>query len=399
MDPGYKKTITPVPDDDTDGDLCVNVSLSILDILQIDEMKETFTAKISLRREWMDRRLTYKNLKRENSNKNDLSTEEAESIWYPSVSINNVENKEKVKPTDIENHARVIPDQNFSYTYKDNRHFFKGSENKLTLTKQWTVEFVCHYELHWYPFDTQVIFPFTHILFKTLRLAEWSLSKERTSRSCSLSSWTSTRTSLLAATRSTTSRCASPWLATPRASSWRSAWAGPLSATSSPSSSPPSPWCPSASYRGSLSRTTLIWLSKSTSPYFLSWQLCEFSLFFSTNLSTQLSWALPDLASDLLREDARHLVDLHHDRPLHRGRHACLQPAPQKANKGRSNNDFNEDRFRDSFLWNIVSRSPSYRLCPFLCWILDPWLSGFPLVGQSVIKITLISSYSHPSTS
>ena len=175
MDPGYKKTITPVPDDDTDGDLCVNVSLSILDILQIDEMKETFTAKISLRREWMDRRLTYKNLKRKNSNKNDLSTEEAESIWYPSVSINNVENKEKVKPTDIENHARVIPDQNFSYTYKDNRHFFKGSENKLTLTKQWTVEFVCHYELHWYPFDTQVIFPFTHHLFKTLRFAEWSL--------------------------------------------------------------------------------------------------------------------------------------------------------------------------------------------------------------------------------
>ena len=165
MDPGYKKTITPVPDDDTDGDLCVNVSLSILDILQIDEMKETFTAKISLQREWTDRRLTYKNLKRENSNKNDLSTEEAESIWYPSMSINNVENKEKVKSTDIENHARVIPDQNFSYAYKDNRHFFKGSENKLTLTKQWTVEFVCHYELHWYPFDTQVIFPFIHHLF------------------------------------------------------------------------------------------------------------------------------------------------------------------------------------------------------------------------------------------
>ena len=116
--------------------------------------------------------------------------------------------------------------------------------------------------------------------------------------------------------------------------------------------------------------------------------------YFSTNLPTQLSWALPDLASDLLREDARHLVDLHHDRPLHRGRHACLQPAPRKTKKGRSNNDFIEDQLWDSkvrFLhWKIVSRSPSSRLCPFLCWILDPWLSGFPLVGQS---------YSHPSTS
>ena len=169
MDPGYKKTITPVPDHGA-GNLPVNFSLSILDILHIDEMKEIFTAKISLRREWMDRRLTYKNLKRENSNKNDLSTEEAESIWYPSVFINNIEDSEKVKATDIENHARVIPDQNFSYTYKDNRHFFKGSENKLTLTKQWTVEFVCHYELHWYPFDTQVIFTLICQLLKTLLL-------------------------------------------------------------------------------------------------------------------------------------------------------------------------------------------------------------------------------------
>ena len=159
MDPGYKKTITPVPDDGA-GNLPVNFSLSILDILQVDEMKEIFTAKISIRREWMDRRLTYKNLKKENSNKNDLSNEEADSIWYPSVFINNIEDSEKVKPTDIENHARVIPDQNVSYTFKNNRHFFKGSENKLTLTKQWTVEFVCHYSLHWYPFDTQVIFAF-----------------------------------------------------------------------------------------------------------------------------------------------------------------------------------------------------------------------------------------------
>ena len=97
MDPGYKKTITPVPEDGS-RDLLVNFSFSILDILRIDEVKETFTAKISLTREWRDPRLTYKNLKRGNSNQNDLSKEEAESIWYPSVSINNIENVEKMKP-------------------------------------------------------------------------------------------------------------------------------------------------------------------------------------------------------------------------------------------------------------------------------------------------------------
>ena len=135
MDPGYKKTITPVPEDGS-RDLLVNFSFSILDILRIDEVKETFTAKISLTREWRDPRLTYKNLKKGDTNKNDLSKEEAESIWYPSVSINNIENVEKMKPTAIEHRARVIPGQKFSYTFRDNSHFFKGSENKLTLTKQ-----------------------------------------------------------------------------------------------------------------------------------------------------------------------------------------------------------------------------------------------------------------------
>ena len=96
MDPGYKKTITPVPEFDN-RNLMVNVSLRILDILRIDEMKKTFTVKISLTREWMDRRLTYKNLKKENLNKNDLSKLEAESIWYPLLDINNIENIDKIR--------------------------------------------------------------------------------------------------------------------------------------------------------------------------------------------------------------------------------------------------------------------------------------------------------------
>ena len=96
MDPGYKKTITPVPEFGN-RNLMVNVSLRILDILRIDEMKKTFTVKISLTREWMDRRLTYKNLKKESSNKNDLSKLEAESIWYPLLDINNIENMDKIR--------------------------------------------------------------------------------------------------------------------------------------------------------------------------------------------------------------------------------------------------------------------------------------------------------------
>ena len=134
----------------------------------------------------------------------------------------------------------------------------------------------------------------------------------------------------------------------------------------------------------------MTWLLKSTSPYFLSSQPCEFSLFstFSTLLDLtllQLSWSLPNAASDLLREDAGHLDDLHHDRPLHRGRHARLQSAPQKRKKGCSNDDFHKAWLRASkvrvYICNLVSPPSPSCLRPFLCWVLDPWTSAFTVVG------------------
>ena len=35
-------------------------------------------------------------------------------------------------------------------------HIFKGSENALSLTREYNVEWNCEYKYHWYPFDTQV---------------------------------------------------------------------------------------------------------------------------------------------------------------------------------------------------------------------------------------------------
>ena len=35
-------------------------------------------------------------------------------------------------------------------------HLFKGSENKLCLKQEINIEFICHYALQWFPFDTQV---------------------------------------------------------------------------------------------------------------------------------------------------------------------------------------------------------------------------------------------------
>ena len=87
---------------------------------------------------------------------NTLLFEESEAIWYPYLVINNVRNAEDVKKTDTLDIHRVIPNDDFNYVSENNMHVFKGSENVLSLTKEFSFEYKCEYLYHWYPFDTQV---------------------------------------------------------------------------------------------------------------------------------------------------------------------------------------------------------------------------------------------------
>ena len=151
--PSYKKYLTPVPKGEEA--TLVNVSLNILDILEVNELTEAFTVKMSLKREWFDRRLTYKHLKQD-SDKNNLKLEESEAIWWPRMDFNNIEGEAKWQTTTIEKIHKVVPANDFTYRPKDNMHLFNGSENALSLTKEWSIEWICHYTLAWYPFDTQL---------------------------------------------------------------------------------------------------------------------------------------------------------------------------------------------------------------------------------------------------
>ena len=37
----------------------------------------------------------------------------------------------------------------------ENRQFFKGHENSITLSRFYNIRFLCNYEMNWYPFDVQ----------------------------------------------------------------------------------------------------------------------------------------------------------------------------------------------------------------------------------------------------
>ena len=153
MSPGYMKDLTPVLN--SKQDVLVNFSLNILQI-EIHENSNTFMTKMSCTRNWFDRRLMYKHLKHDPSTMNMFPPKEIEAIWYPAVTINNIRSMEDVKSTNAKDVFQAIANKNFTYTAEDNMHIFKGSENALSLKREYTIEWNCEYAYHWYPFDSQV---------------------------------------------------------------------------------------------------------------------------------------------------------------------------------------------------------------------------------------------------
>ena len=87
---------------------------------------------------------------------NQLLETESAAFWSPYIIYTNIKDAGKSRKTHVKAMYEVIPNKNFSFTPKDNMHLFKGSENALRRLIENSVDFICKYELHWYPFDTQV---------------------------------------------------------------------------------------------------------------------------------------------------------------------------------------------------------------------------------------------------
>ena len=66
-------------------------------------------------------------------------------------------------------------------------HIFKGSENALRYTREYSVSWKCEYAYHWYPFDTQ----FCRMEFASLRdQTEFNLTKLQHNPNISLNRYT-----------------------------------------------------------------------------------------------------------------------------------------------------------------------------------------------------------------
>ena len=120
----------------------VQVSVDILDIIDVSENTKSVKLKYILYLQWKDLRLTYRNLQSD-SMSNLLNAAQMMQIWFPILTFTNTENTEKVI-MDEETKVVIIKRGEPSYsaiTDVDENSIYTGNENYLlynrTYTKRW----------------------------------------------------------------------------------------------------------------------------------------------------------------------------------------------------------------------------------------------------------------------
>ena len=162
LEEGYNMRVPPVEKDAMRKitPVAVNVSLTLLKVVAIEEEDHSIELQIQITLEWNEIRATYQNLKPE-IYLNALSYDEISSLWLPLVIYMNTDQQESTRfANDWEwsTYVSVKRMGNFTRgTYNtDEAEIFKGEENTLVMTQSYTHEFQCVYDLGRYPFDTQV---------------------------------------------------------------------------------------------------------------------------------------------------------------------------------------------------------------------------------------------------
>ena len=157
---GYIKELSPPPENGKMNHT-LDVSITIDNILEIDEVNGEFVTKYTVTRSWFDRRLVYQNLKKDLS-LNTLAQVTTQTLWRPALVFQNIASKKDVEDTDFHEIWSVQKNMNHKHNYTgdisqpNNVHLFKGSDHQQIMISQYTVKWMCQFDMRWYPFDTQI---------------------------------------------------------------------------------------------------------------------------------------------------------------------------------------------------------------------------------------------------
>ena len=139
----------------------VNITMVLMNIIEIAEVQHIIGLKFGIMLEWYENRALYYNLKDEIT-LNALTLNEIDKLWTPYFIYQNTVKSEAVRlGGDVDTTITVTREGKFTrsdMTIADEIEIFRGSENKLTMNQTDSKRFHCIYQLQNYPFDTQVRF-------------------------------------------------------------------------------------------------------------------------------------------------------------------------------------------------------------------------------------------------
>ena len=153
----YLKDKTPTPVESNK--FPVNVTIEIKSVLDIQEVGSVLKLLFILDLTWFDNRLQFYNLKADES-MNTLTKEDQQIIWTPTVLFANTE-KQLTSQNDEKSFAIVKRLGNSTRSgneYDEDIQIFEGSENTIRLSRAFDIEFICEYDMRWYPFDSQTCY-------------------------------------------------------------------------------------------------------------------------------------------------------------------------------------------------------------------------------------------------
>jgi hypothetical protein len=145
----YKRQQIPPPQSNKTA-VEVKMSIEVINLGRIDEIKATVDFQYILHLTWFETRLKYLNLKEAGTNR--LETQEMESLWVPNIVFFNTE---KRLETVVDEKASMSIKRKGNFTALKNKLSFEGSENPLTITRFYKTNYICNFDMAWYPFDTQ----------------------------------------------------------------------------------------------------------------------------------------------------------------------------------------------------------------------------------------------------
>ena len=125
-------------------------------IQEIKEIQQILQLKFSLRMTWVDARLDFYNIKQDET-MNIISLEELNKIWLPVIVFANTERSQRTTNDDesFATISRMSKGVGSDSSISEDIDIYKGSENKISMSRIYNIEFFCDYDMRWYPFDVQ----------------------------------------------------------------------------------------------------------------------------------------------------------------------------------------------------------------------------------------------------